>query len=72
MSKKILNISFWITVYGILGLFIYWTGKSIIYSLYQPIYYSIFSIPSLITLLGFELFSVSCILDVAFKDEFNY
>ena len=47
----------------------YWTLKSIIYSLNKSFYYITFSIPPLITLFGFELFSTLSMSYIAFKDE---
>ena len=69
MFKKISNISFWTIIYGIFGLSMYWTGKLITSSLNEPIIYSILLVPPLITLFGFELYGVSCISFIAFKNE---
>ena len=59
MIQKLSNILFWGIIYGIFGLSIHWTLELIIYSLLnQSLYYIIFTIPSLITLFGFESYSV--------------
>ena len=59
----------WIIIYGFLILSIYKTIKLIIYNLYQPIFYSILIVSSLITLFGFELFAMSSVSHIIFENE---
>ena len=68
MFQKISNILFWVMICVILGYDIYCTIRTIIRSLLtQSFYYIIFSVPPLITLLGFESYGISIITTTYLK-----